>query len=99
MILKFFVKRCNFFDLFEDQVGHAVDAACFFKEVTAQDRVTEEMLNRMAQIEHQGDNAAHTIIQQLNKTFLTPFDRQDIVIPHGLSTPSYIAQDSAIHLT
>jgi predicted phosphate transport protein (TIGR00153 family) len=78
MILKFFVNRFNFFDLFEEQVGHAVKAACFFKEVTAQERVTEEMLNHMAHIEHQGDNAAHTIIRQLNKTFLTPFDRQDI---------------------
>ncbi|MCL5282831.1 MAG: DUF47 family protein [Planctomycetes bacterium] len=56
----------------------AVEAACFFREVTAQDYVTAEMLDRMAQIEHRGDNAAHTIIQRLNKTFLTPFDRQDL---------------------
>jgi predicted phosphate transport protein (TIGR00153 family) len=78
MFLKFFTNRFNFFDLLEEQVGHAVEAACFFKEVTAQDHVTEEMLDRMAQIEHRGDNAAHTIIQRLNKTFLTPFDRQDV---------------------
>jgi uncharacterized protein Yka (UPF0111/DUF47 family) len=32
----------------------------------------------MARIEHQGDEAAHAIIERLNKTFLTPFDRQDI---------------------
>jgi predicted phosphate transport protein (TIGR00153 family) len=31
-----------------------------------------------AHIEHQGDNAAHAIIERLNKTFITPFDRQDI---------------------
>jgi predicted phosphate transport protein (TIGR00153 family) len=78
MFLKFFTNRFNFFDLLEEQVGHAVEAACFFKEVTAQDHVTEEMLDRMAQIEHRGDDAAHTIIQRLNKTFLTPFDRQDV---------------------
>ncbi len=78
MILKFFINRFNFFDLFEEQVGHAVEVACFFREVTARDHVTEEMVNQMAQIEHQGDNVAHTIIEQLNKTFVTPFDRQDI---------------------
>jgi predicted phosphate transport protein (TIGR00153 family) len=78
MFLKFFTNRFNFFDLLEEQVGHAVEAASFFKEVTAQDHVTEEMLDRMAQIEHRGDNAAHTIIQRLNQTFLTPFDRQDV---------------------
>jgi uncharacterized protein len=83
MIFKFFLNRFNFFDLFEEQVSHAVAAAGFFKEVTAQGSVTEEMLNRMAEIEHQGDNAAHTIIKRLNKTFITPFDRQDI---HALAT-------------
>ena len=32
----------------------------------------------MAAIEHQGDDVAHMIIEQLNKTFITPFDREDI---------------------
>jgi len=78
MFFRFFINRFDFFDLLEKQVGHAVDAACLFREVTAQGRVTDEMLDRMVQIEHQGDDAAHTIIQQLNKTFITPFDRQDV---------------------
>jgi predicted phosphate transport protein (TIGR00153 family) len=78
MILRFFTRHFNFFDLFEEQVSHAVEAARFFKEVVAQDHVSEEMLSQMAQIEHQGDNVAHTIIERLNKTFITPFDREDI---------------------
>ncbi|OHB64684.1 MAG: hypothetical protein A2Y76_13115 [Planctomycetes bacterium RBG_13_60_9] len=78
MIFRFFTNQFNFFDRFEEQVGHAVEAARFFKEVVAQDRVSEEMLSRMDRIEHQGDDAAHTIIAQLNKTFITPFDREDI---------------------
>ncbi len=40
--------------------------------------VTEDTLSKMAAIEHQGDDVAHTIIDQLNKTFITPFDREDI---------------------
>jgi len=78
VILRFFTNQFNFFDLFEEQVSHAVEAARFFKEVVAQDRVSDEMLSKMAEIEHQGDNAAHTIIERLNKTFITPFDREDI---------------------
>jgi len=78
MIFGFFIKQYNFFDLFEEQVSHAVEAARFFKEVVAQDHVSEEMLSQMARIEHQGDNVAHTIIERLNKTFITPFDREDI---------------------
>jgi predicted phosphate transport protein (TIGR00153 family) len=78
MLLSFFTRRYDFFDLLEEQVSHAVAAARFFQEVVAQDRVSEEMLRQMARIEHQGDDAAHAIIERLNKTFLTPFDRQDI---------------------
>jgi uncharacterized protein len=78
MLFKFFPKEFNFFDLFEKQVGYAVEAARFFKVVAAQGRVTEDSISKMEEIEHQGDDAAHTIIEQLNKTFITPFDREDI---------------------
>jgi predicted phosphate transport protein (TIGR00153 family) len=78
MGFRFFPKAFNFFDLFEKQVGHAVEAACFFKEVAARGAVSEEALSKMAAIEHQGDNVAHAIIDQLNKSFITPFDREDI---------------------
>jgi predicted phosphate transport protein (TIGR00153 family) len=78
MILSFFTRQYNFFDLLEEQVSHAVAAAHLFQEVVGQNRVSEEMLGRMARIEHQGDDAAHAIIERLNRTFLTPFDRQDI---------------------
>lgn len=64
MILRLFTNRFDFFALFEEQVRHAVAAARFFREVVAQDHVTEEMLTQMAEIEHQGDNAAHTIIRK-----------------------------------
>jgi uncharacterized protein len=84
MFLKFFLpKDCNFFDLFEEQVSHAVKAASFFKEVVSQDGVSEDSLSKMATIEHQADEVAHKIIEQLNKTFITPFDREDI---HFLTT-------------
>jgi uncharacterized protein len=55
-----------------------VEAASFFKEIAAKGEVTEDMLSKMEEIEHRGDDAAHTIIEQLNKTFITPFDREDI---------------------
>ena len=78
MIFKFFPREFNFFDLFEKQVSCAVEAARFFKEVVSQGCVSEDTLSKMAAIEHQGDDVAHTIIAQLNKTFITPFDREDI---------------------
>lgn len=78
MGFRFFPKTFNFFDLFDKQVGHAMEAANFFKEVVAQGPVSDEAMSRMAAIEHRADDVAHAIIDQLNKTFITPFDREDI---------------------
>jgi len=80
---KFFPRDFNFFKLFEKQVSCAVDAARFFREVVSQGSVTEDTLSKMSEIEHQADDVAHTIIEQLNKTFITPIDREDI---HTLAT-------------
>ena len=78
MFSKFFPKDFNFFKLFEKQISYAVDAARFFKEVVSQGCVNEDTLSKMSAIEHQADDVAHTIIEQLNKTFITPIDREDI---------------------
>lgn len=83
MFSKFFPKDFNFFELFEKQVSFAMEAARFFKEVVSHDGVNEDTLSKMGEIEHQADDAAHTIIEQLNKTFITPIDREDI---HALTT-------------
>jgi hypothetical protein len=78
MIFKFIPREFNFFDLFDKQVECAIEAARYFKELVSKDGVGEDALSKMHKIEHDGDEAAHTIIKQLNKTFITPFDREDI---------------------
>ncbi len=78
MIFKFFPNEYNFFDLFEEQVGVAVKAAKCFKEIVAQGPVNQFAVEKIKAIEHQGDEVAHKIMDQLNKTFITPFDREDI---------------------
>ena len=35
--------------------------------------------NSLQEIEHRGDDITHSIIDHLNKSFVTPFDRQDIL--------------------
>ena len=78
MFFKFLPKEHNFFGLFEQQAGFAVDAAKYFKEIVAKGTINEDAVSKIGAIEHQGDEAMHTIIEQLNKTFITPFDREDI---------------------
>jgi predicted phosphate transport protein (TIGR00153 family) len=79
MIFNFIPKEFNFFDLFEKQVGYSVEAAKFFKELTSKGVIDEDDMSKMRSIEHNADEATHAIIEQLNKTFITPFDREDIL--------------------
>ncbi|MFH0856029.1 MAG: DUF47 family protein [Candidatus Omnitrophota bacterium] len=78
MFFNLIPKEFNFFDLFEKQVSYAVEAAAAFKELTSRGKIDEQGIERIRAIEHQGDEVAHAIIDQLNKTFITPFDREDI---------------------
>jgi len=78
MFFKFLPQEYNFFDLFEEQAKYAVEASTYFKELTAKGTVSEAGLQKIRDIEHKGDDAAHVIMEQLNKTFITPFDREDI---------------------
>lgn len=78
MGFNFLPREVNFFDLFDKQVNCAVDAAGYFKELVLRASIDETALQKMRDIEHQGDDIAHAIYDCLNKTFITPFDREDI---------------------
>jgi len=79
MIFKFFPQEFDFFNLFEEQIECAVQAAKKFKEIAATPGLIEESAYQTIQhLEGKGDTATHAIIEQLNKTFITPFDREDI---------------------
>lgn len=79
----FLPKEFNFFDLFDRQAENAIEAAVLLKELAVKGVVDAASLSKMEEIEHKGDNATHGIIEHLNKTFITPFDREDI---HKLAT-------------
>ncbi len=78
MVFNFLPKGFNFFDLFDKQVDYAVNAAKCFKELVAKGNIDDASLKKIEDIEHQGDEVAHDIFEHLNKTFITPFDREDI---------------------
>jgi hypothetical protein len=78
MGFSFLPKDSNFFVLFNKQAQYAVDAAVLFAEMAAQGTFDTETVQKMRDIEHNADEVAHEIMSRLNKTFITPFDREDI---------------------
>ena len=75
-------KEMQFFDLFDDQAKKIIVTAQKFRELTASGKFGDEEIQRMRDLEHEGDAITHDIIDKLNRTFITPFDREDI---HGLA--------------
>jgi predicted phosphate transport protein (TIGR00153 family) len=50
----------------------------------------------LREIEHRGDEITHTIISELNKSFVTPFDREDILaLTKGLDDVVDLAEEVA----
>jgi hypothetical protein len=78
MAFSFIPKDSNFFVLFNRQAEHMVNAAALFIELTSKGSFDAENVQKMRDIEHQADETAHEIMDRLNKTFITPFDREDI---------------------
>lgn len=80
-ILKFFVpKDHSFFPLFESDAKNLVRATELLKEIfkSSDPEVHERLFKEIKDVEHIGDDITNTTYEQLNKSFITPFDREDI---------------------
>lgn len=78
MAFRLLPKEFNYFELFDKLAATAVEAAHVFAGFAEQGRFDEVAIAEVRDIEHKGDELTHGIIQQLNITFITPFDREDI---------------------
>ena len=82
--LKFFVpKDDSFFPLFENDAQNLITACISLKKLlNAEDEEKRsKYIKRIKDIEHHGDEITQQIYDQLNRSFITPFDREDI---HGI---------------
>ena len=76
-------KEEKFFQLFKQMTENTIEGAKALKDMldNFDDPATSQ--RRIKDIEHNGDSLTHEIIQKLNKTFVTPFDREDIYALSG----------------
>ena len=76
---KLFRKDEKFFKIFGQMTIHILEAAEILGNMV---RHPEEDLRpyaaKIKDLEHKGDELTHRVIDELNKTFITPIDREDI---------------------
>jgi len=76
----FIPKEEKFFDLFEESARNVVKAAQGLKNLVDEWQNVEEEVALVTELEHEGDTITHQIMAQLHRTFVTPFDREDIAL-------------------
>jgi len=75
----------KFFGLFEESAQNMVKTAQGLKEMLDTWENIEERVSEITELEHEGDTITHQIMGQLHRTFVTPFDREDIaLLAHAL---------------
>lgn len=68
----------SFYDLFSESASHLVDGAALLVQILDADADREAIAEKMREAEHQADETTHRVVKQVNSTFITPFDREDI---------------------
>ncbi|MFH1029192.1 MAG: DUF47 family protein [Pseudomonadota bacterium] len=71
-------KEEKFFKLFKQMTENIIVGAKLLKDMLDNFENPAESQRKIKDIEHVGDSLTHDIIQMLNKTFVTPLDREDI---------------------
>ena len=71
-------KDTVFYDLFEGLANHAVSCAGHLHRLASAFPNSMEEISRIRQEEHEADQLTHQALERLDRTFITPFDREDI---------------------
>ncbi len=82
-MLRFLPSEPRFFDLFKHQAATVLEAARALQDLARNFEGVEEKAQRIKELESRGDTITHSLIDKLNRTFITPFDREDI---HALAS-------------
>src|SRR3972149_1360671 len=68
----------HFFNMLENESNNVLDGSKVFLDMLNNYENIKAIQQQIKDIEHQGDDFVHEIFEELNKTFITPIDHEDI---------------------
>ncbi|MGQ0762701.1 MAG: DUF47 domain-containing protein [Acidobacteriota bacterium] len=81
MLRKLLPREDQYFDLFVQMTNYIVEAVRELRDMLNDKQPNfAEYSQRIKRLEHACDELTHTISTKLNKSFITPFDREDIYL-------------------
>jgi len=79
-MFKFLIpKEDKYFDDFNELISNVNEMAQLNKQLFTSLPYSYETIQKIKSLEHRCDEVSSKIIKRLNKTFITPFDREDIL--------------------
>ncbi len=76
--MKILPRQEQFFDMFSQAAANIQEAAKLLVHMIESGEDAERYSRLIKELEHKGDKLTHEIINKLNRTFVTPLDREDI---------------------
>jgi hypothetical protein len=78
MFKRFLPKQRKFFDILEELSVNILEAANVLNEMLVKHENQGEYSSKIRFLENRCDELTHKVINELNETFITPIDREDI---------------------
>jgi uncharacterized protein Yka (UPF0111/DUF47 family) len=78
MLKKFLPKEEKYFEDFKEMISHIEEMAVLTHQLFSAKKPDKDLLLKIRPLEHRCDEVSNKVIKRLNKTFITPFDREDI---------------------
>lgn len=78
MLRRLLPREEDFFGLFEQHAALTVEGAKEMKRLLQGGQNVRVLAARIKELEHETDVITHTCVERLHRTFITPFDRDDI---------------------
>jgi len=81
--MKLFPKEIDFYEIFDQMAANAAKSTQLLLDLLKNFDNIEDRIQEIYGLEQEGDMLTHDVIKRLNRTFLTPIDREDI---HALAS-------------
>lgn len=78
MFKKLLPKEEKYFEDFKEMITHIGEMARYTNEIFSQEELDKSLLLKIKPLEVRCDEITSRIVKRLNKTYVTPFDREDI---------------------
>jgi uncharacterized protein Yka (UPF0111/DUF47 family) len=78
MLKQLVPKEEKYFDDFKEMISHISEMAKYTNQFFSSGVIDQSLLLKIKPLEQRCDELSSKIVKRLNKTFITPFDREDI---------------------